>query len=135
MCEVFNQKKPRGELLTSWLLNGITDAVFQAATLKTDPNFDQALRFSLKACMLPTQKKNEVKEASFEKINRAIKHSFRLASQGINHGTNTAILSCWQMAHYSIQLHGKCAAWSGSKLISHCLGKCCSLLFTRLICF
>lgn len=84
MYEFFNQKKPEGELLTSWLLNGITDVVFQAATLKTDPNFDQALRFSLKACMLPTQK-NEVKEASFEKINRAIKHSFRLASQGINH--------------------------------------------------
>lgn len=82
---VFNHKKPQGELLTSRLLNGITDVAFQAVTLKTDPNFDQALRFSLKACILPTQKKNEVKEASFEKINRAIKHSFRLASQGINH--------------------------------------------------
>lgn len=89
--------------------------MFSAASLRTDPNFNWALRFGLKARVLPTQiiKKKEVKEASFEKINRAIKHSFRLASQRINHCTNTTILSCWQTGGCSVQPYGKYAAWSG----------------------
>lgn len=48
------------------------------------PQFRLGFEISLQGMHAPNMR-NEVKEASLEKINRAIKHSFRLASQRINH--------------------------------------------------